>query len=418
MVLSIAKVNNIEKWKFFLLQLIAFSLPLAPKVLPIFIVSIFILWLIEGDIRNKIKTFSAKKENFLLTLFYLAHIPTLIWSENIDVAFSDLEIKLSMLVLPLVILSEPTKFFNRYKLQLFQRFIEGAVIAILFLLSFAAYRYFQTFNEDVFFYRNFSVHLHPSYLSLYINFALLLVVHKVLKERSSSLFVNVILFLLFVVCILLLLSKTGIISFLTVFVLGVILFTNSFKLSLKILSFALVISLIGSHFFAPQTIVNRFTDLQNTISNNQIDNQTTSSTSVRVLVWQTAGKVIKEHPLIGVGIGDVKSTLTAKYEEEGKGFALATKLNAHNQFLQTAVAMGIVGFLILAAILILSGILAFKNKNWLLVLFLLMNFINFLTESILERQAGVIFFSFFLSVFLVSKDVSDNKLPGEFHAQF
>jgi len=66
--------------------------------------------------------------------------------------------------------------------------------------------------------------------------------------------------------------------------------------------------------------------------------------------------------------------------------------NFHNQYLEVLVGTGIPGLLILLAIL--AGIFRAREK---LLLFpfsvYILTFIFFMTESVLERQAGIVFFT-------------------------
>ena len=83
---------------------------------------------------------------------------------------------------------------------------------------------------------------------------------------------------------------------------------------------------------------------------------------------------------------------------EGMKTAYDEKLNTHNQYLQTTIALGMVGFIILVLSLLAPLVQAIKKRNQLYVLFLLLFIINILVESMLETQAGVIFFAFFNSL--------------------
>jgi O-antigen ligase len=84
--------------------------------------------------------------------------------------------------------------------------------------------------------------------------------------------------------------------------------------------------------------------------------------------------------------------------------------NYHGQFLQTLSAVGLLGFLFLFfSLLIPAYNLGLKNKNYLLLAFMFMVFVSFITESMLERQAGVIVYAFFIS-FLVF--IKPNDTPS------
>ena len=112
--------------------------------------------------------------------------------------------------------------------------------------------------------------------------------------------------------------------------------------------------------------------------------------------------IIKENFWTGVGTGDVTDRLHSLYQNENFNYALHKNLNAHNQFIQTFIAIGIVGFLLLIGLVVLPAVLALRNGEILFVSFLLISVLNFFAESVLEREAGIVWFSFFYSLFFCS----------------
>jgi O-antigen ligase len=121
--------------------------------------------------------------------------------------------------------------------------------------------------------------------------------------------------------------------------------------------------------------------------------------------------LITEHPFFGVGTGDLKEELVKKYEAYHYDYGIRTRLSPHNQFLHTAVILGIFGVLSLALLLGSAFMLAWKNRDWVYLLFVFLVFLNCMTESILERQAGILFFGFVNSLF-ASRYISTEKKPA------
>ena len=64
---------------------------------------------------------------------------------------------------------------------------------------------------------------------------------------------------------------------------------------------------------------------------------------------------------------------------------------------------GIIGLFILLLMFIIPFIDAIKQKNIVLQTFLILMFLNFLFESMLNTQAGTIFFGFFYSILVIHK---------------
>ena len=98
-------------------------------------------------------------------------------------------------------------------------------------------------------------------------------------------------------------------------------------------------------------------------------------------------------------VGDANDELYAAYENNGLTGAFEHKLNAHNQYLQSFIGLGIIGFVLLFAMTFGNLYYAILSKNNLLLILSLLLISNFLVESMLQRSAGVLFTVFFLCLF-------------------
>ena len=121
------------------------------------------------------------------------------------------------------------------------------------------------------------------------------------------------------------------------------------------------------------------------------------SNSDRVLVWKASMHILKEKYMLGVGTGDVKDVLLNEYKQESLIDIFNKNLNPHNQYIQTFIALGIIGFILLLSQFIIPLFLS-PGKYFPYTLFILLVFINLFVESMLEVQAGVIFYTFFNSI--------------------
>ena len=113
--------------------------------------------------------------------------------------------------------------------------------------------------------------------------------------------------------------------------------------------------------------------------------------------------------MIGVGTGDAKDALNKEYEKQNITNALTNKFNCHNEFYQVFVTLGIIGFLLLLVTIFFPLVHAFKTSNYLYAAFLLIIIFNFISESMLERQAGVMFYAFFNSLLCFRKPEIKNN---------
>ena len=123
------------------------------------------------------------------------------------------------------------------------------------------------------------------------------------------------------------------------------------------------------------------------------------------MIWWYSFEITNDNFLMGVGTGDVKDNLLDKYREKQMFNALGLELNAHNQYLQTTLALGILGLIILMVTLVLPALYGLEVKHYLYLIFLILIAFNFLFESMLETQAGVVFYAFFNTyLFAIKKD--------------
>jgi hypothetical protein len=125
----------------------------------------------------------------------------------------------------------------------------------------------------------------------------------------------------------------------------------------------------------------------------------------RIESWKTAGQIIKENWLFGVGAGDVADKFKQQYLENSSLLLEENRIRAHNSFLTSWLSFGLVGLVLFTYIQLAFFQFTWRKVNYLGVLFIGLSLISFLLEDTLETQTGVTFFAFFYS-FYASKDAS------------
>ncbi len=118
------------------------------------------------------------------------------------------------------------------------------------------------------------------------------------------------------------------------------------------------------------------------------------------MIWESAWEVIKENPFAGVGTGDAKDKLMEEAQHKNYVSVVKQNLNYHNQYLQTWAAIGLPGFFALLFSIITGTVYSLKKKQFLTTAFFILIAVSFFTESMLERQTGVIFYSFFSAILI------------------
>jgi len=178
------------------------------------------------------------------------------------------------------------------------------------------------------------------------------------------------------------------------------LFNKGYKKTILSLLLSLVLGIALAYKLFPSPFERLKVAFKVTASSESIDKTDAESTAVRILIWKESIKLIHQNILFGSTAGDANDKLIEAYQKEGLTGALIKKLNAHNQFLQTFIGTGLLGFVLLLLMTIGVFIYGLVKKNYILSLFSLLITFNFLVESMLQAQAGFIFFVFFLCLLL------------------
>tara|TARA_B110000977_G_scaffold198483_1_gene283433 strand:+ start:872 stop:2119 length:1248 start_codon:yes stop_codon:yes gene_type:complete len=364
------------------------------------IIVLGLIWIFSLEFKEKFKTLITKPLALALMGFYLLYVISTLYSSNTSVALNDLQLKISLFLLPLFMLS--TTLFSKYwKRLLLNTFC-------ILMVSMAVYDLYTSYTEFLisrnyssFYYKNLP-HLlisKPHYVAWYYSFALFITLYEiVIRNKHRALWSIAASILL--VSLILLSSRAYLFAFSIVSIISGIVWmrkktvskSSVFKL---VLPFGLLISLV---LIIPNTrarVLDTYAEI-----NKLIDESDHRQTNPRVYIWKYSTKLIKEKILLGYGTGDAKTQLNKALEEcdaqfwDGSKNVLLNKkqLNYHNQFLQTWAEVGILGFLLLLYLMIKPFFL--KKKHPLFLIFVGLTIFGFLTESMLERQAGVVMLAF------------------------
>lgn len=123
-------------------------------------------------------------------------------------------------------------------------------------------------------------------------------------------------------------------------------------------------------------------------------------TALRVFQVRIFSEMLAEQDIFFTGFGHAASQdeISKKVQEHNLYFGYNV-LNFHNQYVQTFAELGIFGFLLLVAMLVLNMRNACRNRNFLHIVFALTAILLFLTESFFCRQRGIIFFVVLYCIF-------------------
>ena len=393
---------------FFASLAVVIIMPVYVKFLPPFMILWGVFWLWENNFKLIKSMFVENKAAILFFLFiglYLWQIFGLLLADSPGSGIERILKRLSFLVFPLVLFYPGFRIINNIKLLL-QIFAISTFLYIIFCFGHAFFNSLSisgghlVFNphpeesgwDNFFFSTYFSSPIHPSYLAMYVILSLLISLESVFDRNLSIIqkYLWLSVTLTFMGAIYLLSSRAGYLA--AAVVLPLYLLSKTYR---KVSGWIILISLLTFLFFSI-VIAKTNQRINYTIDELFTGNLTeTLETDTRHIIWKSALGVIKQNMIMGVGTGDASRELKKEYTLRGNYSGYYEDLNAHNQYLEILLENGVIGLLIFLCILCYMIFLAFSEKNLVLGLFVIMILIFFFFETILNRIAGITFFSLF-----------------------
>ncbi|WP_195909898.1 O-antigen ligase family protein [Bacteroidetes bacterium endosymbiont of Geopemphigus sp.] len=201
-------------------------------------------------------------------------------------------------------------------------------------------------------------------------------------------------------------GKAALLTWILTLILSLIFIVSDFRKQkiFKVISIgALFILTIGILAFQNPKLKNYFTEQWEKVYQNY-------SVVERIPLWRCAVEIFKEHPLLGTGLSNEVEILHNCYKKDPI-LKVVTNYNSHNSYLSVSVRFGLLGISSLLLMLLYPILWSLKHKYGLYTLFLgLFTFSNF-SESMLERQIGLVFYSYFnivlFSSYFFSRKVDD-----------
>lgn len=135
-------------------------------------------------------------------------------------------------------------------------------------------------------------------------------------------------------------------------------------------------------------------------------NAAEGSIVARYYIWEAGIKTFLEKPILGYGSGGVNMAIGDNYDPVIKDKYLPRTFNAHNQFLQLLIELGIIGFSCFLTMYFIAIRLSFRKKDIIFLFFLSTCAWFMIFESMLEHQVGVIpFCALFSLLFCYNKQL-------------
>jgi O-antigen ligase len=273
------------------------------------------------------------------------------------------------------------------------------------VISFNPHPLDADFN-NYFFGTDFALTHHPTYLAMYVILSACISFEAFFDNKLQLLFrIGWLLSgIILLISLYFLSSRTGIISALIIIPLFIIIeFKRLKKWWISVMLILATAAMLLFFYLSNERIKYYFphNSVSSVMEKLMLDN--------RVPIWRASLNVIKRNLIFGAGAGDASYELQKEYLSEGYSEMYYNNLNAHDQYLEILLSTGLIGLIIFISIISYMVYLAKRQRNLVYGLFILIVLIFFLFESILNRIAGVTFFSLFsfLLVHLEASTLSD-----------
>jgi O-antigen ligase len=117
----------------------------------------------------------------------------------------------------------------------------------------------------------------------------------------------------------------------------------------------------------------------------------------RLMSYVLAADLIKQHPVLGVGTGDMQARMDSAYAAKYPTVPINARLLPHNQFLIVGLGCGIPAMLVFAVwvFMPLSRLRRNRESFFFFIVWVIL-FLQLMVEPVLEVQLGVFVYLFFL----------------------
>lgn len=413
------KINKIDLYNYSTILLGSFPiLGLKKSVLAIIVWAVFSLVIMISEKSYKTIQKRDKINLLVLTSYYLAFVVSFLFIEDKKLATRFLEKNVAFLIFPLFIIVNKNFIYDstlRKSINVF--IISNLILASYIWIVILSNGYENVMNSDTYYnpiIRNFFSdisEIHLPYLGILFVFSSLVLLNDILSNRIKFNYVFIFRSLGIALLIFSVITYAARLALVLFLVLSIfLLLKKTPKVWIKIGFIIFLASSIFLIFVIPSS-KKRIDEIRNTklILPNQ--DQKSEEVNFRYGIYNCVSIILKENWILGVGPGNVQKKLDNCYSGYTyKNYDDYSKIeyNSHNQYLDIWLKYGIFG-LILFLVFLLWGT---KNIDLLYGIFIFIIMVAMLTENIFDRQVGVVFFTFFNSLFFINRIDHFEKSPN------
>lgn len=386
---------NTAKIQMVIVSALMFLLPWGQSYMSLILVLLIVNVLASFFLKSSINPFPYKFTMWSL-LFGIIYLLGATYTTNAKQAELDVIQKFSPALMAILLITPGLQNKNTFSFAK-KAFIISCVLTLLACFVFAGIRYRETHDLNEFMYTRLAIFLHTAYFSMYLCLALVFILNDLANQLKTFKQKFILYIGIAIICtgIYLLASKSGIITMLSILIIyGIhnIYKRIKHKTGWIILSLTTVASVFVIAYLPTKS--NRLHDMVSDYKAAHYESdENLGTTGQRILIWQAAFTVIQENFWLGTGVGNDNSALNNEFKKRGYNKLAKNNLNAHNQFIQSFIALGIIGFIFSICYFLMPVYMGIRNQNLVLFSFGIIIFMNAMTESIFNRQSGILFWA-------------------------
>lgn len=385
---------------------LALVMPLYKKAVPALVLLLGISLLVDAirfrQFHWKMKSVPMVSLLLMYALLCIGYVKT----THADAASTELVIKLSFFVFPLFLCFVP-RLSKEVVHKAFDNFIYGALLFAPLAIGIGLWKSLATGDWGYLTYQELGLYFHPTYIATYEAWAFFMLALKWWKGEwlFGRLTLHALAMLVVLIFVGLLASKAGFIAIAIAIGFAAWYGVKCSAGMLRSAAFAIgsIAIFVSTILLTPASLARLDAALPATHQaqegnlSNVFDPANLpgahSSSGLRLVTWETSWQLLKANPL-GVGTGNSTPRLVEAYKAKGEDYAAFRELNSHNQFLQSGVELGWLGVLVWMLFLGVGSWQSMQRGQPVMLLFYTLLGMNFLFESFMEVQAGIIFTAF------------------------
>ncbi len=402
---------NFEKTNYYMILLFAFMMPLSRATNSLFDALLIIFLLLQGNYKKHLSQFKDSSLAKVLLLFILYTIISLLWTDQLHEGLNVKKLYIQWFAIFAIALS----IKKEQVFTVVSAFLFGMLVSEV--LSYGMFFEFWTIKGKGADYPSpFMFHID---YSVFLGFSAVVLLNRMLSKRYS--FKEKVLLTLFFLTVTGNLfindGRTGQLAFFVGIVATVFIhFKINFK-SIGIAALLISVLAIGAYQFSSkfqERVAAAQSDIQKITEGNL-----NSSWGYRVAMYSVAADIVKENPLIGVGVGDYQQASYDALQKNDHGFSVGfkeflPKRHFHNQYLNVLVQGGLISLTLMLMIFYYLFKLPIHDPELkeLSLLFGVVMLTAFVAEPLWLKQFTnmlfILFIGLFLGASLHGKSTTDN----------